>query len=596
MINGNRRNDGKEHLPGMNKESMLKRVPLRTVSCLLPIVLGMLLPACAGQILPGGGPTDTEPPLIIRTFPDSNAVRVQASSVELEFSEYVDRRSVEESIFFSPYVGKLEFDWSGTEVTIRFPDSLRRNTTYVVNVGTDIRDIRAQNRMARGFTLAFTTGDSIDRGEIRGRVFDEHPEGVMIFAYQLANVNPDTLNPVYVRPDYIMQTGTAGEFVLSNIAFGPYRVMAVRDEFRNLVYDREIDQYGVWTGDVSVDAARPVMQGVWFRLAKEDTTKPFVSGASAVDQFHAEVRFSEAIDTLSFQRAVFEVADTLTLAPVRLGAVYQKMGDLALAGIETLDPLDSAATYRLTVRGLADRAGNRLDTLHASQSFPGSSIPDTVRPTVSVRGVADSSRGHRTDMPFEIVFNKPVGLSSAIHGMVMLDSAAHPVLSTLVPRTPAELFLLPAQPLKGLAWYSIRMVLDSVRDSRGRFYRDSVLVVHLQTQDHRTTGAIQGRIVDPTGAGAVVLTVNSVGLNPPSSSVLRLPEPGAFTIERLPEGRYALESYRDQDGNGVFSPGRPYPFTPSERFAVFPDTVKVRARWAIEGVTIQYSGARQNQR
>ena len=562
----------------------------------LPIFLGMILPACAGQINPGGGPVDTQPPLIIRTFPDTNAVRVQTSSVELEFNEYVDRRSVEESIFFSPYVGKLEFGWSGTEVTLRFPDSLRRNTTYVVNVGTDVRDIRAQNRMARGFTLAFSTGDSIDRGEIRGRVFDERPEGVMIFAYQLANMNLDTLNPVAVRPDYIMQTGEGGEFVLSNITFGPYRVMAVRDEYRNLMYDREIDQYGVWTGDVSVDAARPAIQDVWFRLAKEDTTKPFVSGVNAVDQFHAEVRFSEAIDTLSFPRAVFEVTDTVTVRPVRLGAVYQKMGDPALTGMETLDPLEGTATYRITVRGIVDRAGNRIDSLHAAQSFPGSSLPDTVPPMVTVRGVADSSKGYGTDMPFEIVFSKPVGLSSAIGGTVMRDSSLHPVPSTLVPRTPAELFLVPAQPLKPLAWYSIRVVLDSVRDSRGTCYRDSVLVVHLQTQDYRTAGAIQGRVVDPTGAGTVVVTVKSVDLTPPRSAVYRSPEPGAFAIERLPEGKYTIQSYRDQDGDGVFSPGLPFPFAASERFTVFPDTVKVRARWAIEGVTIQYPGTFQKQR
>jgi hypothetical protein len=338
------------------------------------------------------------------------------------------------------------------------------------------------------------------------------------------------------------------------------------------------------------------MQDVWFRLAKEDTAKPFVSGVNAVDQFHAEVRFSEAIDTLSFPRAVFEVTDTVTVKPVRLGAVYQKMGDPALTGMETLDPLDSTATYRITVRGIVDRAGNRIDSLHAAQNFPGSSLPDTVRPMVTVRGVADSSKGYGTDMPFEIVFSKPVGLSSAIAGIVMRDSSLHPVPSTLVPRTPAELFLVPAQPLKPLAWYSIRVVLDSVRDSRGRCYRDSVLVVHLQTQDYRTTGAIQGRVVDPTGAGTVVVTVKSVDLNPPRSAVYRSSEPGAFAIERVPEGKYTIQSYRDQDGNAVFSPGLPFPFAASERFTVFPDTVKVRARWAIEGVTIQYPGTFQKQR
>ena len=132
---------------------------------------------------------DTIPPAIIRTVPDTNATHVSTSAIELEFSEYVDRRSVEESIFISPYLGKLEFDWGTTDVTVRFPDTLRRNTTYVVSIGTDVIDIRARNRMAQGFTLAFTTGDSLDQGSIRGRVFDEHPDGVMMFAYNLAGIN-----------------------------------------------------------------------------------------------------------------------------------------------------------------------------------------------------------------------------------------------------------------------------------------------------------------------------------------------------------------------------------------------------------------------
>ena len=65
------------------------------------LVLGLLTLRCAGQIPPGGGSTDTVPPAVIRTIPDTNAVRVKPDRIELEFSEYVDRQSVEESIFIA---------------------------------------------------------------------------------------------------------------------------------------------------------------------------------------------------------------------------------------------------------------------------------------------------------------------------------------------------------------------------------------------------------------------------------------------------------------------------------------------------------------
>ena len=231
---------------------------LLQVSCILPsIVLSVLLLDCAGQIEPGGGPVDTVPPQVIRTDPDSGAIRVTSPSVELEFSKYVDRLSVQQSIFVSPYPGQLEYDWSGRSVRITFSDTLRKNTTYVVNVGTDVKDLHAGNRMAHGFTLAFSTGDSIDKGSISGRVIDDRPEGVMLFAYHLDRMDPDTLDPTHTKPDYIQQTGKDGTFELSHLSFGSYRVLAVRDEYRNLLYDRQVDEYGVWRTDLKLSGQQP---------------------------------------------------------------------------------------------------------------------------------------------------------------------------------------------------------------------------------------------------------------------------------------------------------------------------------------------------
>jgi hypothetical protein len=62
-------------------------------------------------------------------------------------------------------------------------------------------------------------------------------------------------------------------------------------------------------------------------------------------------------------------------------------------------------------------------------------------------------------------------------------------------------------------------------------------------------------------------------------------------MDRLPEGRYGIQAFEDLDGNGKYRSGLPYPFLPSARFAVYPDTVKVRARWSVEGVQIKFPGA-----
>jgi hypothetical protein len=51
-------------------------------------------------------------------------------------------------------------------------------------------------------------------------------------------------------------------------------------------------------------------------------------------------------------------------------------------------------------------------------------------------------------------------------------------------------------------------------------------------------------------------------------------------------GSYTIELYRDEDGNGRFNYGGILPFQPAERFWIYPDTIKIRARWPNEGENI----------
>ena len=120
----------------------------------------------------------------------------------------MDKRTLRDAIFISPYIeGNIELDWSGTSVQIIFPGKLKENTTYVVTIGTDVVDYNNQNRMAEAYTLTFSTGETIDRRVITGKVYDAKPEGVLIFAYRTFE---DTINPSHTKPDYLSQTGTDG--------------------------------------------------------------------------------------------------------------------------------------------------------------------------------------------------------------------------------------------------------------------------------------------------------------------------------------------------------------------------------------------------
>lgn len=562
---------------------------------LIAFMCSFTILSCAGQVAPSGGDVDSIPPTISRTDPDTNAVRVQTDEIVLEFSEYVDRRSAEESIFISPYVGEIEFDWSGREVTLTFSEKLKANTTYVVNIGTDVRDLRASNRMASGYTLAFSTGDAIDQGTISGKVFDEKPEGVMMFAYILDGMNADTLDPSHTKPDYITQTGKDGTFTFSNIRFAAYRIIGVRDEFRNLVYDRQTDQFGVTTNDVSLNENAPQARELWFRLSREDTTKPFLTRAIALSRTQIQLRFSEPLDTASFSSAAMSLTDTVGRNPVKILLATLEGADSLAARIITAAPLDSGNAYKFTLPNVRDRVRNLIDSARASVVFTAVGGADTLRPTCAIVGIRDSIREIPLESSFAFHFSEPVH-RMITSGISLLDSAKNPVARDERWISAMSLLLTPRTQLSANSWYTLRVVWDSLRDLSENSWKDSVSLTRFQTLDVRTTGTIEGFVTDPESGnnlGQIFLTATRILSPTPTVRTLRMNEPGKFRFDQLPEGRYTLSAFRDRDSSGMFSFGKPAPFVPSERFAISSDTLKVRARWAVEGVVVKFKSPQQ---
>src|SRR5690554_5140142 len=115
---------------------MAERAAFKKIIILISI---LFLAGCANQLPPGGGEVDRTPPEIVEIFPQDQTVNYADNSFKIKFSEYVNKRSVQESVFISPNIeGEIEYDWSGTSVEIVLPDSLLENTTYTITIGTDV--------------------------------------------------------------------------------------------------------------------------------------------------------------------------------------------------------------------------------------------------------------------------------------------------------------------------------------------------------------------------------------------------------------------------------------------------------------------------
>lgn len=555
----------------------------------LVFLLSLLYVRCAGELPPSGGPVDTVPPKIVATYPEPNTVNFSDNKIIIEFDKYVEEPSVEGSVFISPALEQLEFDWSGKKVEIRFTQKLRPATTYVLNVGTDVVDVRNRNRMDKAYSLAFSTGGTIDSGSTSGRVYDENPEGVMIFAYRHDSLARRTLDPSVEKPHSLTQTGKEGSFSLTHLSLGAYRLFAVRDDYKNLLYDAGIDQIGMYHADVVLDSTRSSFGNVNFQLTKEDTTQPQLFSAAALNRNHVLLRFSKPLDPKRFSGNAFSVVDTLTGEHLQARDGFVDLQNRSSLVLVTSDQKPETG-YRVVGDSIFDTTGHALSTKSNSATFGSVALADSLAPRIVTISVRDSARQVPFDVRIHICFDDVVKQQDFEKAFSLFDSSGVRVSGVFGWETHAAVSFVPRTELQSRAWYRLRLPLSAVIDLGGNRGRDSVLVVNFETVDKHQFGSLEGEVVDETGSeaqSAIVVTAKTAHEGDRRVYNVRLLRAGKFQIPRIGEGSYTLSAFRDDDNNGEYSYGKLFPFRPSELFAFYPDTVKVRARWPVEGIVIR---------
>ncbi|MBI3586685.1 MAG: Ig-like domain-containing protein [Ignavibacteriales bacterium] len=550
------------------------------------------LVSCAGQVAPQGGPVDTTPPAIVSTFPPPYTTKFAGDNIVLEFDEYVDHRSTEESIFISPNLGALEFDWSGTEVTIRFTEKLRPRTTYVVNVGTDVIDVHNRNRMAQAFILAFSTGEEIDRGAIEGKVYPQKSgdqvSGVMVFAYNLGVMNPDTLNPQTTRPDYITQTGKDGAFFFRHLSFGSYRILAVKDEYRNLLYDPEIDEFGVPSNNIVLTPDDTLQTNVTMRLSTADTTAPRLLKVTPQDRRHLLVEFSEPMDTSTVSQHSFFIGDTVQGNVLNTLAAAPVLPSFSTFLVLTDEQLASQP-YKLFAQESKDLAGHAVNPIASALAFNGASLKDSLPPMVRSFSMLDSARTIELQAPIQIFFNDILQEEQSSKSVVLRDSTKSSVPVSIRWLSNAAMEVSPQNQLMPKAWYKLTIELKNLLTQTGKKGKDTLQTLVFQTLDPEIFSSIEGILVDGNRSdttGSFHLFAENIAQKNSTPYRLALKQAGKFEFKDITEGQYILHAFRDRNKNKKYDAGQPYPFKQSERFLNYADTLKVRARWPLEGVQL----------
>jgi len=544
--------------------------------------MGIMLTSCALQLPPGGGEVDKVPPQITKVYPANGTTNFKDDHFTLTFSKYVIKRSLQDALFISPAIeGALEYDWTGTTVDVTFPEKLKKNVTYVVTIGTDLVDYNNHNRMAESYSFAFSTGDRIDKGEITGRVYDEKPDGILIFAYERGD---SVVNPMKRKPDYISQTGKNGNFELMGLAPADYRVFAVRDQSGNYVYKPDQDDIGIPFKDITLTRIDTLFTGLNFILTKLDTLRPRMVSAVMTDKYHVLLNFSKEVDSTTIRTNNFLFVDSTTKKtskPIYSFKGNTKPTEIVLVADSNFQGKNEVYVFADTIR---DKVGNFYTNDFANITL--SEKPDTTKPgifkTIPPKN-SDNVDFMNTQISF--YFNDAFDTSAVKNLISFSDTSGNSINHSLHYMDNASFRITPLKELKANTYYLIKIKLNGFKDAAGNSY-DSLYQYKFKTINGLDFTGISGSLLNADMNKNLKLVLQQIDAE--KSTYHKSAAGTQFDFERVQPGKYFLWGYYDTDSTKTYMYGKPFPFKPSEEFFFYPDTLNLRPRWSVTNINFSF--------
>ncbi len=208
------------------------------------LLAGIVAVGCAQQSTPTGGVKDTTPPKIVESSPQNFALNYVGNSIELKFDEYVKIASLKEQLIITPSLRfEPEFQLKGKTLKVSFMDSLKPNTTYQFNFGEGVKDLNENNPLDSNLFI-FSTGSYLDSLSILGQVKDAYtlePLGdIMVMLYEESY---DSI-PYKERPTFFSKTDEQGRYQIDYLPEGVFKMVAIKDENKNYLFDPISDMVG----------------------------------------------------------------------------------------------------------------------------------------------------------------------------------------------------------------------------------------------------------------------------------------------------------------------------------------------------------------
>jgi len=561
------------------KVNLIRNFVTKNFSFLLLLLIG----GCASQLPPGGGEIDKIPPEIILVEPESGTLNYSKDFFEITFSEYVDKRSVREAIFISPPLSKsLKYDWSGKTLRAYFQESLKPNTTYTITIGADVEDLNNRNKMAEPYTFAFSTGTQLDSGKISGKIYDVDPTGSMVFAYLM---NTNEIDPTKQKPDYVSQVGKNGKFTLVGLGEGEYKVFAIRDKLRDLLFQMNEDEFGVQFKELKISSNQNEIINCDFFLNKQDTIPPTLSSVIMKDRNHFLIEFSEPIDSSKVSASNFYLYDSTKQS--RINIIYFYKGDarpkqfyLALK-----DTLIRDNNISLISENILDLFGNKNS--YEVYSITPKADTDTLKPKLlKVSGTMPGDKVDYQDAIVTVKFDDAFSKVDVDNAVTITDLTGKFLSHKIEFIDDASFNVKIIDRLRQRTDYSFSIDLKKIIDIAGN-KADSIYKQKITTNSELDFSGVSGIVKNADENSDLYVELKSADINQ-RNYINKVNKDKTFALSKILPGKYLLSSFIDKNKNGKYDAGSIKPFSFAEKFKFYPDTLNLRPRWPVVDVSIEY--------
>ncbi|MBQ3714868.1 MAG: Ig-like domain-containing protein [Fibrobacter sp.] len=562
-------------------------------------IMAMLL-SCATQVAPGGGPEDKLPPRVAAVYPAPNTTNhPNELYVKLEFDEWINASVPRSAVSISPPIDKkMKFEVSGKTLVLTSRAELDTGTTYTVTFAGGIKDLHG-NMLATPFQIVFSTGAKIDSLKLVGRVLvhdslvrkkvypsiglflmgSERESRHYLDKYRDTATHVLDSLPMLAKepPLFLTRTDSVGNFVLSGLRPGRYRVVAFLDANGNQKIEASSELVGIWTGDLSLDSA--TADTLWVPLADQDTTRLELStlsqpGASVLEAtFTRPVYFDSTFADTSNCKLVAPDKSEFYPSYVYLGATTNK------PRFYFSQKPKPETSYKFICANAKDSLFRPLDTLRNELDWEWQEMKgDTMPPSISKTAMLGKAKAAFPDDSLVFAYDKPIldSLKETYYVSINKDTTQVQVKRL----DPIRYLVLNEKPwptdvnVDFLQGYQDTTL--AAADSNG--VRDTVIelkyrrLLRFETVSKLKLAMLRGKI--PGAKGGAKVRLYSIDAKTYSYAVCGTD--GSFAFNDIVEGNYFIDYYYAEEGKLTPDGGSLFPFRYGKPWRAPNDTIKVK--------------------